>query len=361
MPVVDSLRIEHGVALSNHTSLGLGGEAEVYVLVRSVAELRAALGYAERREIPVLLLGGGSNLVVADAGFPGLVIALGMRGVELRRAGETAVLTAQAGEAWDAVVERSVQEGLAGLECLSGIPGLAGATPVQNVGAYGQEVSQTLQHIDVLDLESLEQRTMTPEECEFGYRDSLFKRAPGRFAVLSVSFALAPGGAPSLRYEQLRRALGESAPSLRRVREEVLRLRREKSMLLDPGDPNSRSAGSFFTNPVVNQEQLDDVLRRAVEAGVIQDANEMPRYALGDGLFKLAAGWLIERAGFAKGTRRGAVGLSAHHALALVHHGGGRTSELLTFARELQAEVHLRFGVRLLPEPVMVGFDTQPL
>ncbi|NOY92477.1 MAG: UDP-N-acetylmuramate dehydrogenase [Deltaproteobacteria bacterium] len=350
-----------GVSLSEHTSLGLGGEAEAYITVREVAELKAALRYAERRGMPVLLLGGGSNLVVADGGFAGLVIALGMRGVELQREGDVALLTARAGESWDAVVEYSVGEGLAGLECLSGIPGLAGATPVQNVGAYGQEVSQRLRQVDVLDRANLERRCMTPEACEFGYRDSLFKREPERFVVLSVTFALTPGGAPSLRYAPLRDAFTDQTPSLSRVREQVLRLRRAKSMLLDPSDPNSRSAGSFFTNPIVDRTTLNEVLRRAVEAGVIESVDEMPHYALDDGRIKLAAGWLIERAGVAKGTRRGAVGVSAHHALALVHHGGGRTADLLALARDVRAKVRERFGVELLPEPVMVGFERAPL
>jgi len=355
------LQIQRGVSLAAHTSLGLGGEAEAYVEVRSRDALTAALRYAGERGMPTLLLGGGSNLVIADSGFSGLVIALHMRGVEIQRGQEGALLFAQAGEPWDALVALSVRENLAGLECLSGIPGLAGATPVQNVGAYGVEVSQRLERITVLDRTSLEERVMTPEACQFGYRDSLFKREPERFVVLSVTFSLVPDGAPTLRYRELAQCFEDEAPTLQRVREEVLRLRRGKSMVLDEADPDSRSAGSFFTNPIVDRATLAQVERRALDAGVVADAHDMPRFELADGQVKLAAGWLIERAGVEKGTRRGAVGVSVHHALALVHHGGGRTEDLLALAREVRAKVQACFGVTLVAEPVMVGFDAPPL
>jgi len=353
--------VQRGVSLAAHTSLRLGGEASRFLEVRDRASLKAALQHAKERGLSVLLLGGGSNLVVSDAGFDGLVIALRTRGMRIDRDTHGARLSAQAGEPWDAVVERSVAEDLAGLECLSGIPGLAGATPVQNVGAYGQEVSQTLKRVEVLDRETLEERFLTPDECEFGYRDSLFKRHPERFVVLSVLFALEPGGRPTMRYGELSRSLEGREASLGEVREQVLHLRRQKSMVLDSGDPNSVSAGSFFTNPIVNLATLDEVCRRALSAGLVEDANSVPRYEVDDAHVKLAAGWLIERAGIAKGTRRGAVGVSEKHALALVHLGGGRTADLIALAREVQQQVHTQFGVMLSPEPVMVGFERRPL
>lgn len=360
-PVVGEPNVRRGTSLAAYTSLGLGGEALGFVTVTSPYELKDALRYADDHGMPVLILGGGSNLVVADAGFDGLVIALRTRGLTVERQGDIALLHAEAGEPWDEVVERSVSEDLAGLECLSGIPGLAGATPIQNVGAYGQEVSQTLKRVEVLDRQSLKTRVMTADECEFGYRDSLFKRNPGAHIVLRVSFELEVGGRSTLRYGELRRALEGSEPNLREVREQVLRLRRQKSMVLDPDDPNSRSAGSFFTNPVVDEATLADVCQRAVDAKLVDLPDEVPRYAAEADHFKLAAGWLIEHAGIAKGTRRGGVGVSAKHALALVHHGGGSAMELIELAREVQRAVHTRFGVTLTPEPVMVGFEQAPL
>jgi UDP-N-acetylmuramate dehydrogenase len=320
-----------------------------------------ALRWATQRSLPVAVLGGGSNLVINDAGFDGLVIAIALRGVHSRVRGSCVELDAAAGEPWDELCAHSVERDLAGLECLSGIPGLVGATPIQNVGAYGQEVAQVISAVRVLDRGSLQLHTLEPEQCGFGYRDSAFKRDPERCVVLSVIFALRMGGEPSVVYEELARALslraGGATPSLQQVRETVLALRRSKSMVLDPGDENGRSAGSFFLNPVVDAEQAERVAQTAVSAGLIARGDELPRYPAPDGRVKLAAGWLIERAGFHKGERRGAVGISSRHALALVHHGGGSSGELLAFAREIQSGVRERFGVSLELEPVLLGFD----
>lgn len=333
--------LEH-VALAPRTTLGLGGPARFYVKAADDAALIEALEWARSESVEARVLGGGSNLVVADAGFDGLVIEMAQRGLQI----DGGHLTAAAGEDWDELVARCVAEDLAGVECLSGIPGRVGATPIQNVGAYGQEVSQTIERVRVLDRESLEQRTLSPDECEFGYRDSMFKRTPGRYVVLEVTFALTPGGAPLLAYAELQRALdGDAAPALAKVRETVIALRRRKSMVLDPADPNGRSAGSFFTNPIVAPAVAD----RLVEAS----DEPVPRWPTDDGRVKLAAGWLIERAGMTKGARRGAVGISTAHALALVHHGGGTTAELLALADEVRDAVEARFGVRLVREPTL--------
>ncbi|MFW6050387.1 MAG: UDP-N-acetylmuramate dehydrogenase [Myxococcota bacterium] len=357
------LPIRRAVPLAPLTTLELGGPAEHFVEADDVPTVTSALRWAAARGMPATLLGGGSNVVVPDAGVAGLVVRLGLRGVAMRRDGDRVLVTAAAGEPWDALVARTVDAGLAGLECLSGIPGLVGATPIQNVGAYGQEVAETLARVRVLDRRTLEVHDLGPSECGFAYRDSRFKREPGRHAVLEVTFALVPGGAPAVRYAELERALeeaGDEAPTLAAVRDTVLRLRRAKGMVIDPDDANRRSAGSFFTNPVVSDAEAARVVERALALGVARDPSEVPRWPAGGGRTKLAAGWLIERAGIAKGHRQGHVGVSSRHALALVHHGGGTTDELLALARRVRDTVHARFGVTLVPEPVLLG-ATDPL
>lgn len=330
--------------LAPYTSLGLGGPARSFVLATREDEIGELLTSARERDLRVAILGGGSNLVVSDEGWPGLVIAIRTRGIKTTRDGDRVLVEAAAGEPWDALVERTVQSDLAGLECLSGIPGLVGATPIQNVGAYGQEVSETIVSVRALERRTLEVVTLSAADCAFAYRDSALKRDAERFVVLSVTFALRPGGAPSVRYAELERALADGPRDLCTVRETVIALRRHKSMVIDPGDPNRRSAGSFFTNPIVDVA-IADALSAAHDG--------MPRWAQPDGRIKLAAGWLIERAGIAKGLRRGAVGISTKHALALVHHGGGTTRELLALADEVRAAVRAKFGVELEREPVL--------
>jgi UDP-N-acetylmuramate dehydrogenase len=354
------LVIEERVPLSPRTTLELGGQARYFVRAEHEHTVVAALRWAQERSLPVAILGGGSNLVVSDAGFDGLVIAIALRGVHSRVRGACVEIEAAAGEPWDALVAHCVERDLAGVECLSGIPGLVGATPIQNVGAYGQEVAQVISSVRVLERGALQPHTLGPEQCGFAYRDSAFKRNPERCVVLSVSFALRLSGEPSaLAYAELARALelraGGAAASLQQVRATVLELRRAKSMLLDADDDNRRSAGSFFLNPIVTAEHADRVAQTAVAAGLIAGPGELPRHPAPDGKVKLAAAWLIERAGLHKGERRGAVGISTRHALALVHHGGGSSAELLAFAREIQARVRQRFGVALELEPVLLG------
>jgi UDP-N-acetylmuramate dehydrogenase len=357
---VSRLHIEHDVPLAPRTTLELGGAARELVTAEDDATVVEALRHARECEMPVAILGGGSNLVVADAGFDGLVIAMAQKGVEAQVRGATAHVTVRAGEVWDELVALSVERDLAGLECLSGIPGLVGATPIQNVGAYGQEVSHTIERVRVLDRETLEMRELDNAQCGFAYRDSAFKRAPDRFVVLEVGFALHMGGDPTLAYAELRDALsvgdeGDPLPALSTVRETVLSLRRRKSMVIDPDDENRRSAGSFFTNPIVTETRAQALCSRAVEEGLVERAEQVPRYPAGEGRVKLAAGWLIERAGCQKGERHGHVGISSRHALALVHHGGGTTAELLELADSIKRRVRDRFGVELTPEPVMLG------
>ncbi|MCA9608475.1 MAG: UDP-N-acetylmuramate dehydrogenase [Myxococcales bacterium] len=333
--------LEH-VPLAPRTSLELGGAARYYVEARDDATVVEALRWAKARGVAARILGGGSNLVVADSGVEGLVVEMAQRGLHI----DGGRVRAAAGEPWDAFVARTVAEGLAGLECLSGIPGRVGATPIQNVGAYGQDVAETIEAVRVLDRDTLEERVLGPDDCAFGYRDSAFKRSPERAVVLEVTFALRPGGSPALRYAELERAFeNDATPSLARVRDTVVALRRKKSMVIDPADPNSRSAGSFFTNPIVDAS-VADAISAASDVPV-------PRWPTDDGRVKLAAGWLIEQAGMHKGLDRGPVGISTVHALALVHRGGGTTTALLALADEVREAVRARFGVTLEREPVL--------
>ncbi|HSS40532.1 MAG TPA: UDP-N-acetylmuramate dehydrogenase [Polyangia bacterium] len=344
--------IRDGVPLAPLTTLEVGGDARHFAEATDEAAVVAALRWAAARDLPVAILGGGSNVVAADAGFDGLVVRVAPRGLRFDAAADGSVaVTAAAGEPWDALVADTVARGLGGLECLSGIPGLTGATPIQNVGAYGQEVAETIRSLRVLDRATLQARELPAADCGFGYRDSRFKREPGAFVVLAVTFALRPEAPPALRYPELAAALGsKAAPTLSQARAAVLALRAKKSMVIRAGDPNRRSAGSFFTNPVVEAAAADAVARRAGVAG-----ESMPRFPAGPGRVKLSAGWLIERAGFPKGFRRGPVGISTAHALALVNLGGARASDLLDLAAEIVDSVRDRLGITLTPEPVLLG------
>ena len=339
------MQLRRDVALAPMTTLELGGPAEHFLDARSTEELIEGLRWAAEQGHDVSILGGGSNLIVPDEGVRGLVIRLGSKGIEV----DGTRVVVQAGEDWDSFVARSVAEGWAGLECLSGIPGYVGASPVQNVGAYGQDVSETIVEVGVLDPRTLQRSTLKNAECAFAYRDSRFKRSPHEWIVVDVTFELRAGGAPTIRYAELQKNIGANA-SLAQTREKVIELRKRKSMVIDPSDPNRRCAGSFFTNPFVSPSAAERLVADAVAEGIVDSEDRVPRWPDGDRV-KLAAGWLIERAGFAKGTRRGNVGLSTQHALALVHHGGGTTRELLAFADEVRAGVRERFGVELEREP----------
>ena len=371
--------VREQVALAGYTTLGLGGPAARFVEADADEQVIAAVRAADQRAEPVLVLGGGSNLVIADAGFPGTVVRVATRGIAAAPDGDRVGVSVAAGQDWDSVVSWCIGSRLSGLECLSGIPGLAGATPIQNVGAYGQDVAQTLTSVRAYDRRRETITELPGADCGFGYRTSAFKRAAtarpadatGRYVVLGVTFRLAsdPLSAP-VRYGELARALGVAEGArvpLADAREAVLRLRRGKGMVLDPADPDTRSAGSFFTNPVLGQEQLA-ALEKTVVAGWGADAT-VPRFAAGPGQVKVPAAWLIERAGFGKGYPgrglpepgrqhgRGPAGprISARHTLALVNPGGATTSSLLALAREIRDGVRDVFGVELVSEPVLVG------
>jgi len=358
------------VPLAGYTTLRLGGPARHFAEAADDTELVGQVWAADERGEPLLVLGGGSNLVVADEGFPGTVVHVATRGIRHEPDGDRVLLTVAAGEDWDTVVAGTVADGLAGLECLSGIPGLAGATPIQNVGAYGQEVAQTLVAVRGYDREQGQVVDLTAADCGFGYRTSAFKRSlrtwagpggpgvTGRFVVLGVTFRLerSARSAP-VRYGELARTLGVPeggrAP-LGDVRSAVLALRRGKGMVLDATDPDTRSAGSFFTNPVLDLAAFAE-LERAV-ATTVGPGTRIPTFPAAPGQVKVPAAWLIERAGFTKGyPGKDGPRISTKHTLALTNPGTATTATLLALAREITITVRNSFGVDLVPEPVLVA------
>ncbi|MCE7869902.1 UDP-N-acetylmuramate dehydrogenase [bacterium CPR1] len=330
------------VPLAVRTTLGVGGPARWHALAHTPAELAEHLRRATSEGLPTLMLGGGSNLLIADAGFPGLVVEYLADRIETLTSNGTVRLRVDAGVVWDNLVEYTVREHLAGLECLSGIPGRVGAAPIQNIGAYGQEVAERLQAVLAIERASGAEVRLPAEECGFGYRWSHFK-GPwlDRYVVTGVELVLTPGGAASVRYAELQRRLAADAP-LAEVRRTVLAIRRSKSMVYDPSDPNHRSAGSFFMNPVVEAAQVRE---------------GMPSWPAGEGRAKLSAAWLIEQSGFPRGFLHGRVGLSSNHSLALINRGQATAAELVELAGLIRREVRERFGVTLVPEPVLIGFD----
>jgi UDP-N-acetylmuramate dehydrogenase len=344
--------IEHlpagSAPLADHTTLRVGGPAEDFIVVDDADDLMDVIDEQDSSGNAVLLLGGGSNLVVADEGFPGTVVKVATRGIDvMSNPGGGVRVTVSAGESWDDVVARAVAEGWCGIECLSGIPGQAGSTPVQNVGAYGQEVAQTILRVQVYDRIQQVPLTLEPAGCRFGYRDSIFKSDPSRYVVLAVVFSFgADGWSFPIRYAELARRLGveqgERAP-VAEVREAVLELRRGKGMVSDPADHDTWSAGSFFTNPLLDRSQA---LRLPADA---------PRYEQADGSIKTSAAWLIAQSGFGKGYGNPPATLSTKHTLALTNRGGATTADILELAREIRAGVERRFGIILAPEPVLVG------
>jgi UDP-N-acetylmuramate dehydrogenase len=350
------------IPLAPLTTLKIGGPAKYFVEAGSVGEVQEAVGFAHSRDLPLFILGGGSNLVVADFGWPGLVLKVSLFGIDQRGNDQRAshdgdgkiLFDVGAGESWDKFVSRAVMARCAGIECLSGIPGSVGGTPVQNVGAYGQEVGDTIASVQVLDLKDAQVRELCPEACEFGYRSSIFNTSErGRFIVLRVTYALTPEGYPHITYADLKRHFEgrETPPNLSETREAVRHIRALKGMLLIPGDPDCQSAGSFFKNPVLSEEQHEDLRKRAAARGLI-----VPSYPALETRKKVSAAWLVERSGFGKGFGFGRAGISTKHALAIVNRGGATAVDVLAVKEQIQHRVEEIWGVRLEPEPVMVGF-----
>lgn len=351
--------ISVGERLALHTTLCLGGPAGSWTSADSEAALIDA---ARESGEDLFILGGGSNVVIADDGFPGAVVKVATRGIERWDEEGDAILSIQAGEVWDDVVAFAVARGLAGIECLSGIPGTVGAAPIQNIGAYEQELEETVVEVRAFDRESDAVAVFEAGECGFGYRTSRFKRNPGRFVILAIALRLRPGGVSRpIRHadvaERLGVSTGEMVP-LGAVRDAVRSLRKEKGMLLDRGDRDTTSVGSFFVNPLLTADGFRELLARIESRG--GSGGDLPSWKEKDGRIKVSAARLIEMAGFEKGYGTSTVAISGKHALALTHRGGGTTADLVSLAGEIASVVWDRFGVTLVPEPVFVGHDWEP-
>ena len=352
------MQVREQVPLSELTTLRVGGPARRLVAAAKVEDVVEVVSEADAAREPLLIIAGGSNLLIGDRGFDGTVLRVALGGIAIGETGDGVRVVAGAGEPWDGVVARCVDEGLAGVECLSGIPGSTGATPIQNVGAYGQDVSETVVSVTAYDRLGGAVVELQPEQCGFGYRSSAFKGSD-RYVVLRVSFALERSPlARGIRYAELARTLAVdpgARPPLRATRDAVLELRRRKGMVIDPDDPDSVSAGSFFVNPILSGEEFATLEERAVQR--LGKGTQVPVWPDGDGLVKTSAAWLIERAGFHRGYGDGRAGISSKHTLAIVNRGGASASELVALAREMRAGVQAAFGVSLTPEPTLVGIE----
>lgn len=341
------LSIQENILLAPFTTLGIGGAARFFAEADSEEKLIEAIEFAEVRQLPVFILGGGSNVLVSDKGFPGLVIRVAIKGIAWHEE-----ITAGAGEDWDGFVGQCVRRNLAGVENLSGIPGFVGGTPVQNVGAYGQEVSETISKVRAFDRQSKQIVELSNAKCGFSYRASIFNSTERhRYVVLAVSYVLRPGGEPALRYPDLKNYFtGQNdKPTLAEVRQAVIEIRSRKGMVIVPDDPDCHSAGSFFKNPVISTEVF-----AALEAA----ANERPpSFPAANGNVKVPAAWLIERAGFQKGYAKGCAGISFKHTLAIINRGGATARDVLDLVEEIRWQVRNRFDIELMPEPVFVGFN----
>jgi UDP-N-acetylmuramate dehydrogenase len=348
------MQVEQNVPLAPLTTLKVGGPARFFVRAEKQEQVVEAVAWAETRQLQLFVLGGGSNLVISDAGWSGLVLQIAIGGIGESNHDGKQVFAVGAGVEWDAFVAHAVSVDCGGIECMSGIPGTVGGTPIQNVGAYGQEVSETIRQVEVLDLRSKTIRTLPNEQCGFSYRSSIFNQSErGRYIVLSVSYALDPGAAPHIEYADLKRFFaGKVAPSLAETREAVRQIRRSKAMLIVEGDPDAYSAGSFFKNPMVTKQQLLEISARPAAQG-----ENVPSFPGANGQLKVSAAWLVEHAGFRRGYTRGNVGISSKHALAIVNRGDARAAEVVALQQEIQERVFEAFGVNLVPEPVFVGFE----
>ena len=351
------MHLLENIPLAPLTTFKIGGPAKYYVEAATASEVQETVTFARSRDLPLFVLGGGSNLVVSDAGWPGLVLKVALQGIE-QRAGHdengSVIFDAGAGESWDRFVSHAVMARCAGVECLSGIPGSVGGTPVQNVGAYGQEVADTISAVEVLDLKDGQVRELCREACGFSYRASIFNTTErGRFIVLRVIYALTPGGKPRIAYADLKRHFEgrETTPDLAETREAVRHIRALKGMLIVTGDADCQSAGSFFKNPVLSETEHEQLKQRAAARGLT-----VPSYPALETHKKVSAAWLVERSGFNKGFGFGRVGISTKHALAIVNRGGATAGEVIALKEQIQQRVEEIWGVKLEPEPVMVGF-----
>jgi len=348
------MTVLENVPLAPLTTLKVGGPARYFTEPKSATEVSEAVNFARSRDLPLFVLGGGSNLVISDSGWPGLVLRPAILGIEQREENGEALFEVGAGEEWDRFVARAVARNCAGVECLSGIPGSVGGTPVQNVGAYGQEVSETIDSVLVFDLKDGQVRELCAEACGFQYRTSIFNTSErGRFIILRVTYGLTPGGKPRIEYADLKKHFAgfQQTPSLTSTREAVRRIRAAKAMLITPGDEDCRSAGSFFKNPVLSSDQYAELMRRAAAKGL-----QVPSHPALDAQEKVSAAWLVEHSGFSKGYSSGQVGISRKHALAIVNRGEATAADILGLKDHIQQRVAELWGIHLESEPVFVGF-----
>jgi len=349
-----ALEIRENVSLAKFTTLKIGGKARYFCSAQTEDEVREAVEFAEQYNLQIFILGGGSNVLIADKGFQGLVLQIALQGISTStKDDKTVYVTAAAGEDWDHFVGFCVNKNLAGVECLSGIPGLIGGTPVQNVGAYGQEVSETIVSVRVFDRKKKTFADLLNEQCDFAYRASIFNTIQKeRYIVLAVTYSLTPGGNAQISYRDLLQFFGEKKPSLQETRQAVLKIRAKKSMVIDEKDVNSKSAGSFFKNPLVSNEKYLEIKERARSF----NREDLPNFIVNEKSVKIPAAWLIENSGFHKGYARGQAGISTNHTLALVNHGKATAQDIIELMREIQTKVLKAFGILLMPEPVFVGF-----
>ena len=357
------MTIQENVPLAPLTTLQVGGAARYFAELKREDDVREAAQFAKTRDLPLFVLGGGSNLVIADSGWPGLVIRIAIGGITSPRTtdamGNAVLFSVGAGVNWDDFVAQAVAQNCAGVECLSGIPGSVGGTPVQNVGAYGQEVADTVESVRAFDLRNPDLKedrivVLPKPACGFRYRASIFNSTErGRYIILRVNYRLKRGGAPSLKYADLQKHFAErkTPPSLAETREAVRETRRNKGMLIVPGDDDCRSAGSFFKNPMLSEAHFKDLAARAESKGL-----EIPSYPALDAQKKVPAAWLVEHSGFSKGYAMGAAGISHKHALALINRGDAKASDIVGLKDEIQRGVQEAWGILLEPEPVFVGF-----
>lgn len=344
------LKIEENVPLAPLTTLKIGGTARFFVRAENEKQAADAFKFADENGFDLFVLGGGSNVLIADEGFDGLVLQIALKGIEVNNN----LVTAQAGEDWDEFVAFCVERNLAGIECLSGIPGFVGGTPVQNVGAYGQEVSETVRSVRVFDRKTHQILELSNNDCKFAYRKSIFNTtAKDRFIVLSVTYELKENGEPKIVYQDLREHFGERQPNLQETRDAVRQIRAAKAMLVRQGGLDTNSAGSFFKNPVVSSDKFQQIADLAKGFG----EENIPHFKTDETSVKIPAAWLIEQSGFHKGFTKGNVGLSTKHTLALTNRGGATAREILDLKSEIQAKVKEKFGLELTPEPVFVGFE----
>jgi UDP-N-acetylmuramate dehydrogenase len=346
--------IQENVPLAPLTTLKVGGPARYFVQAHTIAEVSEAVSLARSRNLALFVLGGGSNLVVSDAGWSGLVLKIAIPGIEGRSQGDKSLFEVGAGEEWDHFVAHAVSRNCAGIECLSGIPGSVGGTPVQNVGAYGQEVAETIESVLALDLKDGQVHELCNEACGFQYRTSIFNTSErGRYIILRVTYMLTPDGNPAILYSDLKNHFAgwSTKPSLDDTRQAVRQIRASKAMLITPGDEDCRSAGSFFKNPVLSDEQFTELSNRAEAKGL-----QIPSYPALQAQRKISAAWLVEQAGFSKGYGNGRVGISFKHALAIVNRGDATAAEVVALEEQIRQRVEDIWGLRLEPEPVFVGF-----